>query len=131
MSGKTVSVQITNELDTYCDKVREAVKEAAKEAAETTARELKASSPKKTKGKGRGKYARGWTVKKQGEGRLVSYVVYNKTMPGLTHTLENGHVARNQYGTYGRVRAIPHIGQAAEAGIMRYELGIRARLNKR
>ena len=130
MANENFAVTISNLLDEYNQEVRDATIQAAKEAAEVTARTLQSTSPKKAKGKGRGKYARGWTVKRQSMGHLVSYVVYNKTSPGLTHTLEHGHVSRNQYGSYGRVRAIPHIGRAADAGIMRFELGVRARLNR-
>ena len=107
-----------------------AIDDAAKEAAEVTARELRANSPKREKGKGKGRYAKGWKVKKRNEAHLVAYVVYNGSSPGLTHPLEHGHVARNQYGSYGRVRAIPHIGPAADAGIQRFELAVKARLRK-
>lgn len=117
-------------LQEYAQDVQDAVDEAAKEAAELTARKLKESSPKRTKGRGKGKYARGWKVKKRYSSHLVSYVVYNGTSPGLTHVLENGHVARNQYGTFGRVRAIPHIGPAAEAGIQCFELATKSRLRR-
>jgi hypothetical protein len=121
--------EITMALEEYCDEVQKACDAAAKEAAELTVRQLKSSSPRK-KGKGGGKYARGWRVKKTELGNLVSFTVHNGTSPGLTHVLEHGHVSRNQYGTYGRVRAIPHIGKAADAGIQRFELGVRARLRK-
>lgn len=114
----------------YVQEVQDAVDDAAKEAAELTAKELRASSPKRKKGKGRGAYARGWKVKKRYDANLVSFVVYNGKNPGLTHVLEHGHVARNQFGTYGRVRAIPHIGQAADAGIQRFQLGVKARLRR-
>ena len=120
-------VEIDRILEDYSEKVQKALDDAAKEAAEVTARELRNTSPKK-KGKRGGKYARGWRVKRQYAGQLVSFVVFNGASPGLTHTLEHGHVARNQYGTWGRVRAIPHIGRAADAGIQRFELGVRARL---
>lgn len=122
--------EVNAALTEYVQEVQTAIDEAAKEAAEVTARELKASSPKREKGKGKGKYARGWKVKKRQDAHLVSYVVYNGTSPGLTHTLEHGHASRNQYGSYGRVRAIPHIGPAAEAGIQRFELAVKARLRK-
>lgn len=117
-------------LEEYVHDVQIATDEAAKEAAEVTARTLKANSPKRQKGRGKGKYARGWKVKKKYDAHLVSYVVYNGSSPGLTHVLEHGHVARNQYGSYGRVRAIPHIGPAAEAGIQRFELAVKARLRR-
>lgn len=115
-------------LEEYVHEVQLAIDDAAKEAAEVTARELKANSPKREKGKGKGRYAKGWKVKKRNEAHLVAYVVYNGSSPGLTHPLEHGHVAKNQYGSYGRVRAIPHIGPAADAGIQRFELAVKARL---
>lgn len=117
--------EVTAALEDYSEKVQEAVDAAAKEAAELTQRQLKANSPT---GKSKRKYRAGWRIKKKELGNLVSYVVYNGTKPGLTHTLENGHLARNQYGTFGRVRAIKHIGPAAEAGIQRFELSARARV---
>lgn len=117
-------------LKEYVQEVQDAVDASAKEAAEVTAKELKDTSPKRKKGKGKGAYARGWKVKKKYDANLVSFVVYNGKSPGLTHVLEHGHVTRNQYGTYGRVRAIPHIGPAAEAGIQRFQLGVKARLRR-
>ena len=126
--GINLVAELNADLAEYCQGVQQAMDEAAKEAAEVTARELKATSPKRERGKGKGRYARGWKVKKQKNATLVSYVVYNGTSPGLTHTLENGHLIRNQYGDWGRVRAIPHIGKAAEAGIQRFELAVQARL---
>lgn len=117
-------------LNEYVQEVQDAIDDSAKEAAEVTARELRANSPKREKGRGKGRYAKGWKVKKRNEAHLVAYVVYNGSSPGLTHPLEHGHVARNQYGSYGRVRAIPHIGPAADAGIQRFELAVKARLRK-
>lgn len=117
-------------LNNYIQDVQDAVDDAAKEAAELTAEHLQDTSPKREKGRGKGSYAKGWKVKKRYDANLVSFVVYNGKSPGLTHVLENGHVARNQYGTYGRVRAIPHIGKAADAGIQRFQLATKARLRR-
>lgn len=126
MATSNLVAEVTLALNEYCQEVQKACDEAARESAEVTQTQLIASSPrKKVKG---GKYARGWRIKKQELGNLVSFVVYNGSSPGLTHVLEHGHVGRNQYGTFGRVRAIPHIGKAAEAGIQRFELAVRARL---
>lgn len=122
--------EVTAALQEYCTDAQRVLDEAAKEAAELTKEQLQKNSPKKKRGKGRGRYARGWKVKKRETAGLVSYVVYNGSSPGLTHTLEKGHVARNQFGTFGRVRAIPHIGPAAEAGIQRFELSVRARMRR-
>lgn len=122
--------EVNAALTEYVQEVQDAIDEAAEEAANVTAKELKANSPRREKGRGKGNYARGWKVKKRQQAHLVSYVVYNGSSPGLTHPLEHGHVTRNQYGTYGRVRAIPHIGPAADAGIQRFELAVKARLRK-
>ena len=130
MATANLAAELNLMLNEYVQDVQDAVDEAAKEAAELTANQLRASSPKRARGKGKGRYARGWKVKKRSDGVLVSYVVYNGTNPGLTHVLEKGHVARNQFGTFGRVRAIPHIGPAAEAGIQRFELATKARLRR-
>ena len=126
MAELNLVVEVGKLLDEYNAKVERATKEAARESAELTAKTLKATSPRKRK-RG-GKYVRGWKVTKKSDGLLVSYVVHNGTCPGLTQLLENGHVTRNQYGTWGRVRAIKHIAPAADAGIQRFELAIRARL---
>lgn len=125
MATTNLVAEVTAALEKYSQEVQDALDEAAKEAAELTQRQLKANSPKR-----KGKYARGWKIKKKELGNLVSYTVYNGARPGQTHTLEHGHLARNQYGTFGRVRAIPHIGPAAEAGIQRFELSARARIRR-
>lgn len=130
MATTNLVAEVNLMLEEYVQEVQDAVDEAAKEAAELTANQLRQTSPKRAKGKGKGKYARGWKVKKRYDAHLVSFVVYNSASPGLTHVLEKGHVSKNQYGSYGRVRAIPHIGDAAEAGIQRFQLSTRARLRR-
>lgn len=119
-------VELSKILDDYRLEVIRAVDEAAKEGAEVTLKQLKQTSPRRRK-RG-GKYARGWRMRTQKLGINKSYVVYNGSYPGLTHLLEYGHVVSNQYGSYGRLRGQTHIAPAAEAGIMRFELGVRARL---
>lgn len=96
--------QITNE---YQVKVQDASRKGCKKVARNLARTLRANSPRKT-----GEYASGWAVKQEDADTCI---VYNRKKPGLTHLLENGHVSRNQYGTYGRVPAYPHINPAADA----------------
>lgn len=39
-------------------------------------------------------------------------VVYNKEHYRLTHLLENGHIIKNAYGTYGRTAPRPHVKPA-------------------
>lgn len=114
---KGVSVNLYDAMSEILDEVKEDVHEeaakAAKKAAETTRDHLKANSPTKS-----GKYKKGWTVKKLDDGDLgaATYVVYNKSMPGLTHLLENGHAVVNKYGEYGRTNGKPHIVDAAKIG---------------
>lgn len=126
MAGTNIVAEVSEILNTYNLEVKRATEASARESSQLTANVLKASSPKR--GRGRGRYARGWRVTKKAYGTLTSYIVHNGSCPGLTQLLENGHVSRNQYGSYGRVRAIKHIAPAAEAGIQRFELAIRARL---
>ena len=126
MAGRDFGTDLTNILDEYSLEVQRAAKESAKSAAEQTVKELKKISPK---GEGRRKYASGWTSKKLDSGAAGSgYVVYNGKMPGLTSPLEFGHVARNQFGTWGRVSGINHITRASEDGIKIFEDEIRSRL---
>ena len=126
-SGTNLVAEVSEILDTYKLDVVKATNAAARESAKLVVKQLKTNSPKR-KGKGGGKYRRGWRVTKRQYGTLTSYIVHNGSCPGLTQLLENGHVSRNQCGSYGRVRAIKHIGPAADAGIQRFELSIRARL---
>ncbi len=127
MQRANIEVQLQTIFDEYSLEVERAAVAAAKESAELTARTLKNTSPVQ-RGKGGGKYKNGWKVKRLEKGTLISYVVYNGRRPELTHLLENGHLARNQYGSWGRVRAIKHIAPAADAGIQRFDLSLRARL---
>ena len=115
-------------LTEYVEGVQTAIDEAAKEAAEATVRDLKATSPKRDKGKGKGKYAKGWKMKKKKDGLSVSYIVYNANNPGLTHTLEHGHIVKNQYGTYGRSEAKVHIAPAANEGAQDFERKVKGKL---
>lgn len=90
---QSVSIQMEKILDEFSDKVNEVLKEAGEQTSEETAEKLRMKSPIKT-----GAYASGWTTKKQGD----TYIVHNPSHYQLTHLLENGHVIRNKYGTYGR-----------------------------
>lgn len=93
-------------LDEYSEEVQEVTTEAIEETAAESVTRLRNNSPKAS-----GRYARGWTSKADGP---LGRIVYNKTDWQLTHLLENGHVAANQYGTYGRVAAIKHIAPVEE-----------------
>ena len=124
--SESVAVQMEKLMEQYGSEVREIVESSAKDAAEIAKNQLKSTSPR---GSGsRRHYANGWAVKSEIYEDQVSFTVYNRSKPGLTHLLENGHVARNGRGSYGRVRAIKHIKPAEEAAVMKFELRVRARL---
>lgn len=125
-----IAAELGGIMDEYIQEVQDVVNEEAKAAAEATAGDLKANSPKRDKGRGKGKYARGWKVKKKTDGVLTSYVVYNGANPGLTHPLEHGHIVKNQYGSYGRAKAVPHIKPAEEQGVERFVRSVKERLER-
>ena len=108
--SKSIDINLEEELgrilDEYMDDVEETASKVINQVAREAAQKLKDASPKKT-----GKYASGWTVKK---GKKLNAVVYNATRPGLTHLLEESHPIRNQYGSWGRSTAQPHIAPVRE-----------------
>ena len=105
-----VAHQLNRILEEYAEQVNDTTDDIMDEVATDTANELKRISPKKS-----GKYAKSWTVKKDKKNH--SYTVHNAKCYRLTHLLENGHVVKNQYGTYGRVSGQPHIAKAEEDGV--------------
>lgn len=99
-----LAVEIAATLADYTEDVQKSIELDVAAVAKETKDELKNTSPKLT-----GNYAKGWAVQKipTTSGR-VSYRVYNKNAPHLTHLLEYGH----KKVTGGMVRAIPHIDPA-------------------
>lgn len=118
---------VTEQMDAifrdFPNEINNIVDEESERAAKETADRLKSTSPRN-----KGKYARGWKVARDPDS-LHGHVVYN-TEYQLTHLLEHGHLAKNQYGTYGRVPGIEHIKPAEEAGKMQYELKVRVRISR-
>ena len=97
------------------------MEKATDETAKETVKFLKANSPKN-----RGKYASGWTVKKESAFGVKSAIIHNAKYPGLTHLNEFGHAVSNQYGGTGkRVAGTPHIKPAEENAINLFEEKIR------
>lgn len=105
--ANSVEIQLQQIMDEYSLKVQTVSRGACRKVARKLGSTLRSTSPKKT-----GEYASGWGVKVL---NADTFVVHNKKMPGLTHLLENGHVIRNKYGTYGRAPAYKHIEPAADA----------------
>ncbi len=59
-------------------------------------------------------YKDGWTVRTKRLKYGFDGVIYNKTKPGLTHLLNNGHQVANQYGSYRRQDGDNHITNARD-----------------
>ena len=101
MSKNDIGKEIIRELKKYTKEVDEDVKEIIFSEGKNAVKRLRQVSPKET-----GEYQKGWSIKKTKESQSkVSYVIYNKNNPGLTHLLENGHAKING----GRVMGIKHI----------------------
>lgn len=109
MSGVDLVDGINNILYEFKEELEEDVDKAALATAKLAVKELKVKSPKSKRAKG-GAYGKSWSYRKETMPfGYTSYTVYNKKHYQLTHLLENGHMIKNQYGSYGRTRPIPHI----------------------
>lgn len=97
----------------YAALASENVKSAVKKSAKQVKEQISSSAPERT-----GRYAKSWAVKTTEESsqKLVQ-TVYSPSRYMLSHLLEKGHAKRGG----GRVRAIPHIAPAEEAGIEMFE----------
>lgn len=60
------------------------------------------------------RYAKGWRVVAEPDRLYVSYEIYNKSQPTLTHLLENGHEMRGWAEGLPRFPGRPHIDPVAE-----------------
>ena len=103
-------------LEEYRDLASEEVKKAVKESAKIVKDGINASAPVKT-----GRYAKSWRTKTTAEStESLEITVYSPKRYMLAHLLENGHAKRGG----GRVRAIPHIKPAEQAGIEKLQSDI-------
>lgn len=98
---QSVVQQMLHDIPQKCDN---AIDRAEATVSKKAVAELKATSPKGN-GPQSGQYASGWASKKTGGG----VVIYNKTNPGLTHLLENGHDIVRNGRKVGAAAAQPHI----------------------
>lgn len=117
-----LSAEIEKILTEYGDNAQTSVNEAVKKVSAAGAKAVKASA-RSTFG-GTGKYAAGWTSKAE-TGRLSAQgVIYNKSVPGLPHLLENGHANRGGGRTPGRA----HIKPVEEKIVKDFEEQLREKL---
>ena len=111
----SIDVQLKDILTEFMEDMNDDAEKAFKETGKDTVQDLKNTSPR---GTGSKHYADGWTSKVQGKGMDTELIVYNRTMPGLTHLLENGHMMYDRHGiNHGRTRAVRHIEPAQNRAI--------------
>lgn len=108
--AESLTVQMQKLMDAYGDHVKSAWEVSVSRVSREVVQRLRNTSPKKT-----GSYARGWSLKRvKTRASITDVIVHNRTDYQLTHLLENGHVIRNNKGTYGRTSGIKHIAPAEE-----------------
>ena len=103
----SVEVLLSKALTEVNDSANEVLFKCMSKAVNKAKREVITRSPVLT-----AKYKKGWAVRTKRLKYGFDGVIYNKTYPGLTHLLNNGHVKANQYGTYGRQNGDNHITKA-------------------
>lgn len=123
------SLAVSKMLDDYNMQVKIAVAKSVEKTGEKAKKAVKARSPVR-KGKGGGRYKKGWRIEKHLGGLFMDQAhvtIYNKTDGPLVHLLEYGHQiarypdspggrARKGYQKVvgGRVEGIPHVRPAYE-----------------
>ena len=121
--------KLIKELKNFRDIEARTLAEELIAAGKQAQKELRATAPRRKKGKTAGRYAKGWTVKsvdkKNGKFEVI---VYNKTDYQLTHLLENGHALVRGGRTIGRVDPHPHIAQAEKNAIDKVERELQIKL---
>lgn len=106
------SLAVGQFLDNYAENVQEAVARSVEETGKRALKTVKAKSPAR-KGKGGGRYKKGWRMKKERGGVFRSQsavTIYNATDGPQVHLLEKGHQKANG----GRVEGISHVRPAYE-----------------
>lgn len=108
-----LDTQIKKILETFGDDVKENLGEITKVVGRKAAQAVKANSPVGATGR----YAAGWTSQFEQTRLGAKATIYNKTMPGLAHLLENGHALVGG----GRVAGVSHIKPVEEETVREYE----------
>ena len=126
MATKSLTAEINKILKDYEDDVIRNVEEISKKIAQKGAKKLSAAS-KKAVG-GTGKYAKGWGVTEEKTRLGSSAVIHHKTMPGLPHLLEHGHIAVVNGQRVGQAQPHQHILPIEEELVSEFEKEVIAKL---
>ena len=124
--AKDSILDINDILAGYGDDIQALIQEEAEKIANEGVKILKATSPKNKKASAhRGRYARGWRVKKVSRRGEVHCIIHNATDYQLTHLLEKPHRKRNGGYTAPIVHIKPVDEQCVSEYIKNVEEGIR------
>lgn len=115
-----LGVEIEKILEEYSDEVTEDIKDTVEKVTKAGARTVNQNARSSMDGTGR--YARGWRGQVEKTRFTAEGVIYNASLPGLPHLLENGHAKRGG----GRTRAIVHIKPVEEKLAKEFEQKVRA-----
>lgn len=132
---KSLSDQLKNILEDETLETRQTIEKVSDEASEFGLKLIKKRSPRDANRKGsrvgKRRYASGWRDQKEYVGAFITkHTLHNVNEPTLTHLLEDGHLVKNQFGTYGRTRAIPHIKVTEEDTVNYFERNVIRKLEK-
>ena len=117
MSKNNSLLDINDILSGYGDSIQDLIQEEAIKIAKEGVKELKATSPKNKRNTStRGRYAKGWRVKKEVKRGEVHCIIHNATDYQLTHLLEESHLKRNG----GKTKPIVHIKPVEEKRVSEY-----------
>lgn len=117
-----LSEAIMEGLKEYADLATDEMKDSVKKAGKTVKKEIEKNAPVQT-----GRYKKSWSTKTTKEtSSSLELTVYSPKRYQIAHLLEFGHAKRGG----GRVRAIPHIAPAEEAGVQELEQNIEKALRK-
>lgn len=114
-------------LNKYAEDIRGDLEKVTKEVAQKGVKEMRSASSSAVKGTG--KYAKGWAVTMENERLTKTAVIHHKTMPGLPHLLEHGHITkRNGKRVYPDTPAHPHIADVENRITELYEREVISKL---
>lgn len=127
MANNSSVLDINDILAGYGDDIQNMIQEEAEKIAKEGVKELRATSPRNKRNSAkRGKYARGWRVKKENRRGEVHCIIHNATDYQLTHLLEKPHLKRNG----GYTKPIVHIKPVEESCISKYEKSVENGIRK-
>lgn len=118
--------QVERILTEYGEDITRDLDEVTKKVAQQGAKKIRAAA--KSAVGGSGKYAAGWGVTMENTRTGPTAVIHHKTLPGLPHLLEHGHVSKVHGRRVGYVSGREHIAPAEQEIIEIYEKEVISKL---